>query len=278
MNHWAKITSIVERQGTCALVTIINAEGSTPRETGAWMIVTQAGYHGSVGGGTLEWHAMAEAQALLGKPATYKVIRKHLGPDLGQCCGGRVDLRIESFDNNSLPALQIKSEQHHDDLRLIHLWGAGHVGRALVMALAPLPFRISWWDGRPQAFPAAIPQNVICRTDAPQNMGGGAFVLVMSHSHALDFEIVDVALRNPSFEFVGLIGSQTKATRFRKRLREAGHDEAALARLTCPIGVSTLKSKLPAAIAACVTVQLLEQDEKLKAAQTIASNNKVLSN
>jgi xanthine dehydrogenase accessory factor len=268
MNHWAKIIDVIEHQGTCVLVTIINAEGSTPREAGAWMIVTPAGYHGSIGGGTLEWHAMAEAQALLGKPATYKVIRKHLGPDLGQCCGGRVDLRVESFDRGSLPALQAKSDQHQDDLRHIHLWGAGHVGRALVMALAPLPFRISWWDARPQAFPAAIPQNVTCRIGVPQDMEDDAFILVMSHSHALDFEIVDVALRNPSFEFVGLIGSQTKATRFTKRLREAGHDDGALARLTCPIGASALKSKLPAAIAACVTVQLLEQDEKMRNVRT----------
>jgi xanthine dehydrogenase accessory factor len=91
-----------------------------------------------------------------------------------------------------------------------------------------------------------------------------AFVLVMSHSHALDFEIVDVALRNPGFQFVGLIGSATKRARFVKRLREAGVDPT---RLTCPIGVSSLKSKLPAAIAAGVAVQLLERDELLRTQQ-----------
>ena len=263
MNQWAKIIAVVEAQGTCALVTITNAEGSTPREQGAWMIVTPQGYHGSIGGGTLEWHAMAEAQALLGKPATYKSIRKHLGPDLGQCCGGRVDLRIESFDQSSLRVLSEKSSTYKDEFRHIHLWGAGHVGRALVMALAPLPFEISWWDARPNAFPAATPQNVTCRVGAPSEMQNNAFVLVMSHSHALDFEIVDNALRNPTFEFVGLIGSQTKRARFLKRLHEAGHDENNLARLACPIGATTVKSKLPAAIAAGVTVQLLEMNELL---------------
>ena len=261
MNYWAKIISAVETQGTCTLVTITNAEGSTPREAGARMIVTPKGYHGSIGGGTLEWHAMAEAQALLGKPATYKTIRKNLGPDLGQCCGGRVDLRIESFDVTSLPALRVNATNHKDDHRLLHIWGAGHVGRALVMALAPLPFEISWWDARPNAFPSAMPQNVTCRIGAPSEMEDHAFVLVMSHSHALDFEIVDYALGNPTFEFVGLIGSQTKRARFMKRLREAGHDENNLARLTCPIGALAVKSKLPAAIAASVAVQLLEQDQ-----------------
>jgi xanthine dehydrogenase accessory factor len=258
MNQWAKIVAAVEAHSTCALVTVTSAEGSTPREQGAWMVVTTEGYYGSIGGGTLEWHAMAEAQALLGKPATYNVIRKNLGPDLGQCCGGRVDLRIESFDLQSMPQLREHSANHKDDLQHIHLWGAGHVGRALVMALAPLPFRISWWDQRPQAFPTQVPQNVTCRTGNPNDMEEDALVLIMSHSHALDFEIVDYALRNPTFTFVGLIGSQTKRARFIKRLREAGVDTT---RLTCPIGVSSLRSKLPAAIAAGVAVQMLEQVE-----------------
>ena len=269
MNYWAKIVSAVEAHDTCALVTITNAEGSTPREAGAWMVVTPQGFHGSIGGGTLEWHAMAEAQALLGKPATHKTIRKNLGPDLGQCCGGRVDLRIESFDQTSLASLRINSAKHKDDLRHIHLWGAGHVGRALVMALAPLPFRVSWWDARQGAFPAAVPQNVSCRTGVPSDMEDHAFVLVMSHSHALDFEIVDYALRNSSFSFVGLIGSQTKRSRFLKRLREAGHSESSIARLTCPIGVSSLKSKFPAAIAAGVALQILEQDETMQSFATV---------
>ena len=261
MNPHLKIIAALETQGTCAMVTIVSAEGSTPREAGAWMVVTPLGFHGSIGGGTLEWHAMAEAQSLLGKPATHKTIRRHLGPDLGQCCGGRVDLKIESFDEGSLALVKQRAESFVEDLRHIHLWGAGHVGRALVMALAPLPFKISWWDGRPNAFPAAVPQNVTCRIGSPTEMEPDALVLVMSHSHALDFEIVDVALRNPAFPFVGLIGSQTKRARFLKRLTEAGVDPS---RLTCPIGVSSLKSKHPAAIAAGVAVQMLEQDELLR--------------
>ena len=269
MNYWAKIVKAVEADGTCAMVTITGAEGSTPREAGAWMVLTREGFYGSIGGGTLEWHAMAEAQSLLGKPATHKTIRKNLGPDLGQCCGGRVDLRIESFDRASLATLQTNSENHKEYQRHIHLWGAGHVGRALVMALAPLPFRISWWDGRPGAFPAAVPQNVSCRVGNPNDMEDDAFVLVMSHSHALDFEIVDHALRNSAFAFVGLIGSQTKRARFLKRLRDAGHSESNIARLTCPIGVSSLKSKLPAAIAAGVALQILEQDEAMQSFATV---------
>lgn len=264
MNPHQKILASLTAHGTAVLVTVISAEGSTPRDVGAWMVVTPQGYHGSIGGGTLEWHAMAEAQALLSKPATHKIIRKNLGPDLGQCCGGRVALKIESFDESSLILVKQQAQDHVEVLRHLHLWGAGHVGRALVLALAPLPFKISWWDERPNAFPAAVPHNVTCRVGAPSDMEPAALVLVMSHSHALDFEIVDFALRNPAFAFVGLIGSATKRARFVKRLREAGVDSS---RLTCPIGVQGLKSKHPAAIAAGVAVQLLELDELLRSVE-----------
>ncbi|MDE2445297.1 MAG: xanthine dehydrogenase accessory protein XdhC [Alphaproteobacteria bacterium] len=264
MNPFATIIDVIKTQGTCALVTITSAEGSTPRDEGAWMIVTRHGYHGTIGGGTVEWHAMAEAQNLLGKPATIKTVSKMLGPDLGQCCGGRMTLSIECFDPSSVPQLETRVTNFQTPLRPVHIWGAGHVGRALVMALAPLPFRISWWDSRPNAFPALVPQNVTCHTGHPQDMVDGGFLIIMTHSHALDFQLVDLALRDPKFAFVGLIGSDTKRARFISRLRAAGHDEAAIARLCCPIGSTIIKSKLPAAIAASVVVQLLEQDEALR--------------
>ncbi len=263
MNPHIKILAALQSHGTAVLVTVTSAQGSTPREVGAWMIVTPLGYHGSIGGGTLEWHAMAEAQGLLSKPATRKTISKILGPDLGQCCGGRMELLIESFDRNSVAHVNDRAARFVEERRHLHLWGAGHVGRALVLALAPLPFRISWWDARPNAFPAAVPQSVTCRVGPPSDMQPDAFVLVMSHSHTLDFEVVDFALRNAAFKFVGLIGSQTKRVRFVKRLREAGVETA---RLICPIGISSLISKHPAAIAAGVAVQLLEYDEMVRAA------------
>jgi xanthine dehydrogenase accessory factor len=266
VNPHSKILASLASHGTATLVTVTSTQGSTPREVGAWMIVTPQGFHGSIGGGTLEWHIMAEAQSMLGKPAASKTIRKILGPDMGQCCGGSVEFRIESFDQDSIPALKTRAKNHVEDLRHLHLWGAGHVGRALVLALAPLPFRVSWWDARPNAFPELVPQNVFCRTGAPQDMEPDAFVLVMSHSHALDFEIVDFALRSEHFPYVGLIGSATKRARFLKRLTcETG-------RLTCPIGTSTVKSKHPAAIAADVCVQLIEHDELLRT-QILPSEN-----
>ena len=259
---WPKALAVLRAHSDCVMVTVIKAEGSTPRETGAQMLVTTRGYHGTIGGGTLEWLAMAEAQTLLGKPKSIRTLTKSLGPDLGQCCGGRMTLRLESFTSTDIDEVE-----HHaavtEELTHLNLWGAGHVGRALVMALAPLPFKITWWDIRDNAFPSIVPERVNCRLGAPQDMQPG-LVLVMTHSHTLDFNIVDFALRHAHFPQIGLIGSATKAARFRKRLLEAGHETEALNRLTCPIGSKTIHSKLPAAIAASVAVQLLEWQEMLK--------------
>jgi xanthine dehydrogenase accessory factor len=242
------------------IIRIIKAEGSTPREVGASMLVTADGFRGTIGGGTLEWHALAEAQKMLGQPKATKQIQKHLGPDLGQCCGGRVTLAFENFSAEDQPLFKAdENKKTH-----INLWGAGHVGRALVMALAPLPFDVTWWDVRDNAFPTLTPENTTCRIGTPTDMQTGGLVLVMTHSHALDFEIVDYALRNKSFTHVGLIGSSTKQKRFLKRLTEAGHDANNLAKLTCPIGQKSITSKHPAVIAASVAVQLLEWKQAIE--------------
>ena len=259
---WPKALALLNAQTNCVMVTVTKAEGSTPREEGAQMLVTARGYHGTIGGGTLEWLAMAEAQTLLGKSKSIRTLTKSLGPDLGQCCGGRMTLRLESLSTADVDEVAQRAAVTEVATHL-NLWGAGHVGRALVMALAPLPFKTTWWDVRDNAFPSTVPENVTCRLGAPQDMMPG-LVLVMTHSHALDFDIVDFALRHRHFPQVGLIGSDTKATRFRKRLVEAGHGIDALSRLTCPIGSKSIRSKLPAAIAASVAVQLLQWQEMLK--------------
>ena len=261
---WAKALRELEAQGACVVVEVIKAEGSTPREEGAQMLVSARGFYGTIGGGTLEWQAMAEAQGLLGKPSARRTIVRSLGPDLGQCCGGRMTLLLESFTKADVSEIKSRALKEDEEATHLHLWGAGHVGRALVMALAPLPFSVTWWDIRDNAFPKLVPENVTCRLGSPSEMTKPGLVLVMTHSHALDFEIVDFSLRNPEFAHVGLIGSETKRARFLRRLSDAGHGPENLARLTCPIGNKAIASKLPAVIAATVTVQLLEWREMLK--------------
>jgi xanthine dehydrogenase accessory factor len=280
MKTWATILKSVERHGTAVMVTVARVEGSSPREEGACMIVTPEGFHGTIGGGTLEWKAMAAAQKALGRPAGKSSAQYSLGPDLGQCCGGRVTLLTETFDTSSLPQLVDLAERENkgafDQRRKLYLFGAGHVGRALVMALAPLPFEVMWVDPRPNAFPRFVPENVtLLSPEMPESVLGdatsGSLVLVMSHSHALDLAITDSALRNSNIAHVSLIGSATKRTRFERRLAEAGVDESRIKGLICPIGIGGIASKEPAAIAAATAVQCLVLHEALVAAFVPAS-------
>ena len=159
-------------------------------------------------------------------------------------------------------------ERFCDPRRPVWLFGAGHVGRALMLALAPLPFEVTWIDERAAAFPAAMPANVrsVRSADPEEEVArapDGALIVVVTHSHARDLAIVHAALAAGRFGYVGLIGSASKRARFTRRLREAGVPEGRIAKLVCPIGLPTIGSKHPAAIAAGVTVQLLERDEAL---------------
>jgi xanthine dehydrogenase accessory factor len=268
MTPWSTLEKAVRRDGPCALVTVTTAKGSTPRGTDAWMIVTANGFHGSIGGGTVEWRAMAEAQTMLSKAIAFKSLDYVLGPDLGQCCGGRMGLEIHCFCANDLPLISQRAHEAAKACPAIYIFGAGHVGRALVLALAAFDYPVMWVDSRLGAFPEVVPSNctlhqVAQPTSILQAAPEKSFVFVMTHSHTLDFEIVDAALRHLSFQ-VGVIGSSTKRARFEKRLREAGISKQRVAQLICPIGVAGISSKLPAAIAASVVAQIL-QLESLKA-------------
>jgi xanthine dehydrogenase accessory factor len=161
------------------------------------------------------------------------------------------------------------AERFGEDRRTLLLFGAGHVGRALVLALAQLPLRVIWADPRPEAFPAAMPQNVEAVSGDPLSVvaaaPAGSLAFVMSHSHALDLAIVDSALRNPSIAHVAVIGSATKRARFERRLREAGIAEEHVKSMICPIGIGGIRSKLPAAIAVSTAAQIVALDEALSA-------------
>lgn len=266
MNSWALIERAIRRDGACALVTVAETRGSAPRDAGAQMVVTAAGYHGTIGGGALEWQALAEAQGMLQQAPTSQTSTHSLGPDLGQCCGGQVKLRIESFDQTSLSRIAQLAQQHRPVQQSLYLFGAGHVGRALILALAPLPFAVTWIDERPNAFPAAVPANVCLRDSFDLSTAQpGSIALVMTHSHALDFAITDAALRNADIAHVGLIGSATKRARFEKRLREAGVPQHRIAGLICPIGIPDIRGKEPAIIAASTVAQLVILNEAASA-------------
>lgn len=272
MKVWGHVLDALERHGRCALVSVAATQGSAPRDEGAHMVVTPEGFHGTIGGGALEWRAIAGAQALMARGAGTRHSSHALGPELGQCCGGRVDLRTEVFDQTSVAVVRGRALREDEACRSVYLFGAGHVGRALTLALAPFPFAIMWIDPRTSAFPAAMPRNVTAiapedpvtvLADAPP----GSLVFIMSHSHALDLAITDAALRNLNVARVGLIGSATKRARFEKRLIQAGVAAGRIAQLICPIGVAGIRSKEPAAIALATAAQIVSLHEALATRQ-----------
>jgi xanthine dehydrogenase accessory factor len=251
-------------QGPAVLVSVARAQGSVPREVGAWMAVWLAGQTGTIGGGHLEWEAVRDAQAALVAGASEPWTRRvALGPSLGQCCGGVVELRFEPVRPQQSDALR---ERLAPRLIPLALFGGGHVGQAIVRALAPLPFAVQWIDSRDGVFPSDLPPVVSAEhsepvQDAVRDLPSGALVLVMSFSHAEDLDIVAACLLrrrvSDDLPFVGLIGSATKWATFRRRLSERGFAGDELERVTCPIGIPGIAGKAPAVVAASVVAQLL---------------------
>ncbi len=245
------------------LVTVHATQGSVPREPGAWMAVFAEGEIGTIGGGHLEWQACARARARMGQPLPPERLDVVLGPSLGQCCGGRVVLELDHLD---APRAATVVQRLLPRLTPVGLFGGGHVGRAIVRALAPLPFEIWWTDSRDEIFPADLPTRVHAEHSDPvqaavRELPPGALVLIMSFSHAEDLDIVAACLlrrrERADLPFIGLIGSQTKWATFRHRLEARGFSADELAAVTSPIGMPGITGKQPEVIAASVAAQLL---------------------
>jgi xanthine dehydrogenase accessory factor len=252
------------QQGRAVLVTVDSVEGSGPREPGAWMLVLPQGVAGTVGGGQLEFDAMAAARELLAGRGQAGTRRYALGPSLGQCCGGVVHLRFESVSAADLPALR---QRLAPALRPVALFGGGHVGQAIVRACAPLPFQLTWIDSRDGIFPPEVPDNVVCEHSEPVHgavraLAPASFVLIMSFSHAEDLDVLAACLQRRrergDLPFLGLIGSRTKWATFRHRLEARGFTADELDAVHCPIGVPGITGKQPAVIAIAAVAQLLQ--------------------
>ncbi|WP_420566902.1 xanthine dehydrogenase accessory protein XdhC [Thalassovita sp.] len=294
------LRAAVATHGRVVRVVIAAIEGSSPREVGAAMLVWESGQSGTIGGGALEFQAATEAR----RSKADRLSRHALGPELGQCCGGRITLLQEVYDQPRLETLtgeviarpvdgsdmplavkrtlaRARSQGEAPQTELIQgwfieplhrpqqalwIWGAGHVGRALVTTLAPLPnLAITWVDTAPERFPDPLPKGVtalpaakpeVLAAHAPRD----AQHLILTYSHALDLALCH-ALLSHGFARCGLIGSQTKWARFRARLQDLGHQLASISRIECPIGDPTL-GKHPQAIAIGVVRDILTKTER----------------
>ena len=246
------------------LVTVQATRGSVPREAGAGMAVFGADMLGSIGGGHLEFQAIDEARQRLSGSGGAPIVRYRLGPSLGQCCGGEVQLRFERVGAADIDALRARLSLQRTPLAL---FGGGHVGHALVRVFTSLPLQVSWIDSRDQIFPADLPPNVTAEHSDPvqaavQDLAPDSRVLIMSFSHAEDLELVAACLLRQRLRadlpYVGLIGSKTKWASFSHRLLARGFTAQELAHVTCPIGVAGIPGKAPEVIAVAVAAQILQ--------------------
>ena len=254
--RWFEIVAqMSEKSKAYVIVTVLEVRGSSPREEGAKMIVTEDQSYLSIGGGNLEYQAIALSRELILEAGLVSKIEDFpLGPKVGQCCGGKVRLLFESF-----PAETIR----------ISIFGAGHVGKALIGIVSQLPYRIRWIDSREHEFPKAIPSNVEKVVSGRPHLdirssSMADYFVVMSHSHKIDFEIVQAILKMGNYRYLGLIGSESKKKRFESRLIKRGVPDDQISRLSCPMGIGQITGKSPIEVAVSVASELISDINDLE--------------
>lgn len=239
------------------LLTVMASAGSTPRSQGTKMLVTAEQIYDTIGGGHLEHSAIATARELLAHGNKTQHIEHYpLASKLGQCCGGATNILFEVFN------------QH---VQQVLVFGAGHVAKALLPIISQLPLQISWVDNRTEMFDlSAQSANVHCIEEIdPESVldavSTGAWVVVITHDHQLDFTIVERALANQDIQYIGMIGSSTKAKRFITRLTRKGVAKERLDAFFSPIGLSNVPGKKPIEVAVSIAgqiIQMLHSDSK----------------
>ncbi|WP_044874893.1 xanthine dehydrogenase accessory protein XdhC [Pseudomonas sp. LFM046] len=266
MSWISALADLQQRGEPCVLVTIIEERGSTPRNAGSKMVVTAERIFETIGGGHLEFKAMEIARQMLEeRTLDTRLERFSLGASLGQCCGGATVLLFEPMGQ----------PQAH-----IAVFGAGHVGRALVPLLASLPCKVRWIDSRENEFPEQIPagvEKVVNEEviDEIAEMPKGSYFIVMTHNHQLDLELTAEILKRNDFAYFGLIGSKTKRVKFEHRLRERGFASETVQRMRCPMGIQEVKGKLPVEIAISIAGEVVATynanfGQEVKKGETVA--------
>lgn len=247
--HWQQAVAKCQKEAEpFSLVTVVGATGSTPREGGSKMVVIADATFDSIGGGKLELLATQKARELLlmGKQVQ-QIHHFPLAAKANQCCGGSVTLLIEIFPRTAVEVV---------------LFGAGHVAKALVGIVAEMDCHVSWVDSREDLFPREIPLGVDKISienpeDYVSRISAGAYIVIVTHDHALDYRLTREILHNDDFAYLGLIGSATKAKRFRKHLQHDGFSDESIGKLNCPIGLTALNGKLPMEVAVSIAAQIL---------------------
>jgi xanthine dehydrogenase accessory factor len=255
------LPTFLKAHPNAVLVEVTETKGSTPRDTGTMMLVSATTLWGTIGGGHLEFLAIGHARKLMSGETVDATLDVPLGPEIGQCCGGRTLLRFTRLDQAATASLLQRLADERASFPEVMVFGAGHVGLALAQALAPLPLNVTLIDSR-HTIDGEVPDGITFRRVAmPEaevaKLKSGAATVILTHDHALDFLIGKEALSRTDLAYVGMIGSKTKRATFASFLEREGLGRASMDRLTLPIGGGTVKDKRPAVIAALVAAELL---------------------
>lgn len=261
MPRAAELASFLAADPRAVYAEVAAVRGSSPREAGAFMLIGEARIFGTIGGGALEHLVIERARQVLREERDAAGLEVALGPEIGQCCGGRVNIVMRRLDKALATDLAARIEAEDNARPDVFVFGAGHVGKALARALVLLPLRVHVIDTRPselvglpdgvKARAAALPEAVV-RSAPP----GSAFVIV-THDHALDFLIAREALGRDDSPYVGMVGSRTKRAKFLNWYVGEGGQRMVGERLVLPIGGSPLRDKRPEVIAALTAAELM---------------------
>ncbi|WP_237157997.1 xanthine dehydrogenase accessory protein XdhC [Shewanella psychrophila] len=250
--NWSSAANKLSTQGRAyVLVTLVGVSGSTPRNSGTKMVISQDDIFDTIGGGHLEHKTIKYARTMLAVGKNYQHLEHfQLASNLGQCCGGNASVLFECFT-----AVGVN----------IMLFGAGHVGKALIPILAQLPCHVTWVDSREEQFPTmdTYPNVTKVVSEEPEfevgSMPENSYFVVMTHNHQMDFEISQAVLKRADFSYLGLIASDTKWRRFKQRYKHRDVDQNQVARMSCPIGLEQVGGKLPIEVAVSVSAEIINK-------------------
>ncbi len=257
----AQLTRFLASNGQAIFCELASVRGSSPREQGTFMLVGRSNIFGTIGGGALEYLVIEHARRLIADGQAEAVMDVPLGPEIGQCCGGRVEVALHYADARRREDLTALVAAEDDALPHVYVFGAGNVGRALAHILSILPVRLEVVDTRREEL-ALLPHGIVSRAVAMpeavvRSAPEGSSFVILTHDHALDFLLGQEALARSDAPYIGMVGSRTKRARFASWFAAEGGDPEALERLICPIGQQGLGDKRPEVIAAIAAAEIM---------------------
>jgi xanthine dehydrogenase accessory factor len=240
---------------------LTRVRGSSPRAQGTFMVIAADALIGTIGGGALEYMVIGRARQALRDDEEPQGLDIPLGPEIGQCCGGRVEVSLRRMTPGQAKLLARRLRADEEALPRVYLFGSGHVGKALARALAALPVQVHVIDTRPDELtdlPASVDARAVPMPEAVvRGAPTGSSYVILTHDHALDFMIAAEALKRTDAPYVGMVGSKTKRAKFASWYTTEGGDRAALSRLVLPIGDLGLVDKRPEVIAALAAAEIM---------------------